>query len=413
MPYYPYFPKDNESNKDSQDSELFSEVSSDEKEAEDGKRAEQEKEHISLDEYLSRKHIFFADMIIDLLIVAFFLAILCVFGWATLSTIGESVDGGVILFGLFFFFALIVGALYVVYKIGSLIAKHVRGYMAVKNDYVKNAPAEELALQKKRAKKRAITFVSVSGVLLFILIAAFSVKPLMTAIQYNKAEKLIEKEEYSQAINLLSSIKDTGYKDTEALLQLCDAHKLYDAGNILDAYYSLNRTQFKYQSESQQAKIESFREILKKDYEPIADANRAQVEKWNREYLNKIKNGVPFVGMPDEYINDTSLGEGTYDGEERYLNKNGKLKKAWRYKFYNNGKCVFIALCDGGYVVEVRDYRVSESSSYVPKNNSGSRYDNSPSVEGFSNPEDFYDWYYDDFFDYEEAEDYYYSHGGW
>ena len=26
--------------------------------------------------------------------------------------------------------------------------------------------------------------------------------------------------------------------------------------------------------------------------------------------------------------------------------------------------------------------------------------------------EDFYEWYYDDFYDYEEAEDYYYSHGG-
>ena len=35
-----------------------------------------------------------------------------------------------------------------------------------------------------------------------------------------------------------------------------------------------------------------------------------------------------------------------------------------------------------------------------------------PSTDGFVHPEDFYDWYYDDFWDYEEAEEYYYSHGG-
>ena len=35
-----------------------------------------------------------------------------------------------------------------------------------------------------------------------------------------------------------------------------------------------------------------------------------------------------------------------------------------------------------------------------------------PGVEGFSHPEDFYEWYRDDFYDYEDAEDYYYEHGG-
>ena len=33
-------------------------------------------------------------------------------------------------------------------------------------------------------------------------------------------------------------------------------------------------------------------------------------------------------------------------------------------------------------------------------------------VDDFNNPEDFYDWYWDDFVDYEDAEDYYYEHGG-
>lgn len=36
----------------------------------------------------------------------------------------------------------------------------------------------------------------------------------------------------------------------------------------------------------------------------------------------------------------------------------------------------------------------------------------SPDVSGYYDPEDFYEWYYDDFSDYEEAEEYYYEHGG-
>lgn len=36
-----------------------------------------------------------------------------------------------------------------------------------------------------------------------------------------------------------------------------------------------------------------------------------------------------------------------------------------------------------------------------------------PDTGGFYHPEDFYDWYKDDYIDYEDAENYYYSHGGW
>ena len=35
-----------------------------------------------------------------------------------------------------------------------------------------------------------------------------------------------------------------------------------------------------------------------------------------------------------------------------------------------------------------------------------------PDPGDFTSPEDFYDWYRDDFFDFEEAEDWYYAHGG-
>lgn len=38
--------------------------------------------------------------------------------------------------------------------------------------------------------------------------------------------------------------------------------------------------------------------------------------------------------------------------------------------------------------------------------------DTGTSTDGFYHAEDFYDWYKDDFIDYEDAEEYYYEHGG-
>jgi len=35
-----------------------------------------------------------------------------------------------------------------------------------------------------------------------------------------------------------------------------------------------------------------------------------------------------------------------------------------------------------------------------------------PDVSGYSDPEEFYYWHPDDFYDFEDAEDYYYEHGG-
>ena len=54
----------------------------------------------------------------------------------------------------------------------------------------------------------------------------------------------------------------------------------------------------------------------------------------------------------------------------------------------------------------------SNGSSGKSNGSSGKSLMPSPSTKYFSDPEDFYEYYYDDFWDYEEAEEYYYSHGG-
>ncbi len=55
----------------------------------------------------------------------------------------------------------------------------------------------------------------------------------------------------------------------------------------------------------------------------------------------------------------------------------------------------------------------SEESSSRPKRKPfTSKEEDDLRVGDFTDPEDFYEWNYDDFVDYEEAEEYYYEHGG-
>lgn len=132
-------------------------------------------------------------------------------------------------------------------------------------------------------------------------------------------------------------------------------------------------------------------------------------ERQQQEYENKIVNGVPYVGMSESRIGDTSLGKPSNKVRHNTEMISGEVYTANLYDFYQNGKRIFTARCVRGRVTEVWDERNSVSSSYTPKSGKSST---GPSVESFSHPEDFYDWYWDDFFDYEDAEDYYYEHGG-
>lgn len=83
------------------------------------------------------------------------------------------------------------------------------------------------------------------------------------------------------------------------------------------------------------------------------------------------------------------------------------------YKFFYGDRVIFTAFCADGWVIEVHDYR-KQNDRAPQKPNSGSQKTNSsgPNVGDFVHPDDFYDWDRDDFADFEEAGDYYYSHGG-
>ena len=133
---------------------------------------------------------------------------------------------------------------------------------------------------------------------------------------------------------------------------------------------------------------------------------------------------VPYVGMSAERMNNTQLGS--------YTKKVKITEKTSVFLWFESGiidvdhlQCkATVSYYDysklketTGKITEVKLYnKWKKYSSSANKNSSSSKktttYSNEPSVEGFSNEEDFYDYYYYDFFDYEDAADYYREHGG-
>lgn len=128
----------------------------------------------------------------------------------------------------------------------------------------------------------------------------------------------------------------------------------------------------------------------------------------------------PYYGMSESQISRTKLGmydkymkDKVFDGEYDYI---------WED---SNGKTLFKARVKKGVVVGISEFSGSKSdkpaSTKAPVTSSvgktskpaaTSKPKTSKSVAGYYSPEDFYYDHPDDFFDFEEAEEYYYDHGG-
>lgn len=238
-------------------------------------------------------------------------------------------------------------------------------------------------------------------------ITAFAVERYRLHSVYSEAEKLIAEEQFTEAEEMLKGIENSNYKDTAALLLLCDAHGDYAVGRTVDAYYTMEKTYFHHQSSEALSSIQTFKQKLEKEYDQYIKECAAREA---QEYENRITHGVPFVGMSESRIGDTSLGKPSDKVRHNSEMKNGKCHMANLYDFYEGKKRIFTARCIDGVVTEVWDERDDPVKPYVSDKDYS--FSTGPSVDDFSNPEDFYDWYWDDFIDYYDAEDYYYEHGG-
>ncbi len=118
---------------------------------------------------------------------------------------------------------------------------------------------------------------------------------------------------------------------------------------------------------------------------------------------------VPYVGMPEAEIANTSLGAPSDVGSNMKVTWNTK-KMVTIYYFREDGNQIYCARCIDGRVVTVSDYRNEERSSYVPRKSTTKKEEDRYNASDYRNAEDFYDDNYYNFFDYYDAEKYYREH---
>ena len=265
-----------------------------------------------------------------------------------------------------------------------------------------------------------IIFVIVMVVVFAVLIGAM-VRNYFVIWTYQQAEQLIAQEQYEEALEHLNRIRqedysrdlEKDYKDTFGLIRLCDSHIYFEQGEIEAAYecffYSTWPERLEHQTEWQKQAIDAYREELKEAYRPIGEEKERQRQIEYEVKMEKIRSGVPYIGMLEYNIDETSLGAPASYVETDSMVIDGKWEEVKIYKFYRNKRLIFTAKCAQSFVIEVEDMRDSVLHEYT-----GSydflKEDDPYHASDYRSVERFYEANYDNFFSFEDAESYYRRH---
>ncbi|MGN0463976.1 MAG: hypothetical protein ACI4GA_04690 [Acutalibacteraceae bacterium] len=284
----------------------------------------------------------------------------------------------------------------------------------------KNSEEKEKNEEKENSEKKdkhlfeKIYFSFVFIVIVIAIIAVPVGKKISNNKTYRQGIALAEAGNYDEAAELLTPyVRDTGskYPAAHSYYSLCYAHTYYDYNDMYSAKKCAEEINIDNISEEKRDEVRRFISQVENKY------NEFEREK-QREYLEQIKTGVPFEGMEEKYIADTTLGAPASKGPYGYKYIGDKACPVTRYFFERKSDkaTIFLAFCVNGEVTQVNDLRSNPMVPYKPKKNKSKKSSTTTTTEDpynvndYSNEEDFYDDHYDDFFDYYEAEEYYWDH---
>ena len=197
------------------------------------------------------------------------------------------------------------------------------------------------------------TIIIISAVIIFMLLfaaASWYFQNKYTVNTYNNALQLIDNDSYKTAKKELEKIAEFDYKDTDDLIELCEAHISYDEG-CTGAYMKIDDLDFEYQTKERRDKINAFIEKSRAEY---------------KEYFDKL-----VADSKPKNPDNSTISQPSYSSGSSSTYKS----KSYSYKSRSN---------DDDYdEYNVKDYKFAE---------------------------DFYDDHYEDFFDFDDAEDYFNAH---
>lgn len=246
---------------------------------------------------------------------------------------------------------------------------------------------------------------------------------------YATALDCLAQNAYNEALAYFAGT--VGHQDADMLIQYAKAASLYnpnDGTTYRSAYQYLVVIPDAYSGPFAE-QISSMRRDLttrKTRYDAEQALIAAEEEKQReQQFRANLKQQLPYVGMSEAYISQTILGKAgevsqynkTVDGEKRYCTD---------YTWYvDNGKwLLFTAWVYNGAVIKVHKFNdgvywdgntILGTVGGAHSNYSYSKPSRTPdpdpyNASDYSHPEDFYYDYYDDFWDYEDAEDYWDEH---
>lgn len=238
---------------------------------------------------------------------------------------------------------------------------------------------------------------------------------------YTAAEQLIAQGEYAQAKDQLAPLALKDYRAAFVLRSYCLARLAYgraggDLQSVRDALSSLPSSQTEDLSAAQKAEIEAFRQEMEQERDRLIKEAEwqqrvAEQEEAERRQLEQLRSGPPYKGMAEKWIGDTALGSPSPEVRRQYIWYNDSSRMANLYDFTDpDGTLLYTVGCVGGRVVRIWDKRpVGYAPSPTPKPTP--KPDSDPYRAGeFSDPESFYDEYWDEFDNYYDAEYYWETH---
>lgn len=305
---------------------------------------------------------------------------------------------------------------------------------------------------KKNNLKVMVWFFSI--LLISISVFAFGFN-FCKEYRYNKAVELIENGEYQNALTVLEKLNpdtfdkrmfiwlsknitpENCYKQSAHLYAYALAQQEYNYDNAdFDLIYEYLEYIPKDYTGKIRLSIKTFRQNFMSQYEVyeeekkrLEEEAKLEEQRKEQEYLASLKDRLPYKGMSKLYINDTMLGH-NHESDVVVVGKGTRREfTKYEYRWKNNsGETIFYAECRDGIVTEVSKYYEDKywtkdgrsifkgkregymaSRSRKKKVYNGDDYD----VGDYYDAEDFYYDHYDDFYEYEEAEEYFNEYGEW
>ncbi len=387
--------------------------------------ANKPEEKMSKDEYFKKKdqiHTNFMGSLVTVIFFVFFfavvLAIVVVFGAI------EDPDNiaGILFWGTISVILFVIG--------GKILCAELKqrkkGLTELMMDFERSGDSEDVKSVKREAVRKRVTAIIVIVALIMTPIVFVTIDHMDKVNTYQTAEHYIIYREFEKAREMLETL-ESDYEDTSNMITLCDACISYKEGNIVGAYSDINDVVIgEYEHHPQYKSVyDGMRKVISNAHVDYIHEKLRKEEEEKKRFKKELKeSGVPYVGMDEKDMGETSLGEPFEIPRKAIVKyKDGTTKNGYFYDYYTgegeNRRRIFeICVCEDK-VVDVEDYRNKtapyvfhdpgfyiSSGSYGSSSSSDDPYD----VDRYSNEEDFYDDNYHNFIDYYAAEKYYKEH---